>query len=55
LLFRLLYYIVPFLLSLAILGGRELQLNLFPRPLAPPAVNPPPSASDVIVHKNDGA
>lgn len=30
LLFRLLYYIVPFALSLAILGGRELMLSLYP-------------------------
>lgn len=35
LLFRLLYYIIPFALSLAILGGRELMLGL--RPPAPPA------------------
>ena len=54
LLFRLLYYIVPFILSLTILGGRELHLSLFPRITVPPAVNPPPAASDVIVHKNDG-
>jgi uncharacterized membrane protein YbhN (UPF0104 family) len=54
LLFRLLYYIVPFVLSLAILGGRELQLSLFPPAPPPPEVNPPPSAADVIVHKNDG-
>jgi uncharacterized membrane protein YbhN (UPF0104 family) len=53
LLFRLLYYIVPFMLSLAILGGRELQLSLFPRTLAPPVANPAPSAADVIVHKDD--
>ena len=54
LLFRLLYYIVPLILSLAILGGRELHLSLFPRTPLPPAVKPPPAASDVIVHKNDG-
>jgi glycosyltransferase 2 family protein len=54
LLFRLLYYIVPFIVSLAILGGRELQLNFFPRPLPPPAeVDQPPAAIDVIVHKDD--
>jgi uncharacterized membrane protein YbhN (UPF0104 family) len=53
LLFRLLYYIVPFMLSLAILGGRELQLSLFPRTLAPPVADPAPSAADVLVHKND--
>jgi glycosyltransferase 2 family protein len=53
LLFRLLYYIVPFMLSLAILGGRELQLGLFPRPPKTDALNPPPPA-DLNVHKNDG-
>jgi uncharacterized membrane protein YbhN (UPF0104 family) len=51
LLFRLLYYIVPFILSLAILGGRELQLSLSrPRQIAP-AVNPPPV--EAPVHKPD--
>jgi uncharacterized membrane protein YbhN (UPF0104 family) len=53
LLFRLLYYIAPFVLSLAILGGRELQMSLFRRAPAPDAVIPPPSASNVTVHKND--
>jgi uncharacterized membrane protein YbhN (UPF0104 family) len=53
LLFRLLYYIVPFILSLAILGGRELQMSLFPRRLPPPEVDHLPAAIDVIVHKND--
>jgi uncharacterized membrane protein YbhN (UPF0104 family) len=50
LLFRLLYYIVPFILSLAILGGRELQLTLFPR-AAPPAEQPPPPEG--VLHKHD--
>ncbi len=54
LLFRLLYYIVPFIISLAILGGRELHLSLFPRPTAPAAANPPPPAADAMPHKNDG-
>jgi uncharacterized membrane protein YbhN (UPF0104 family) len=41
LLFRLLYYIVPFTLSLAILGARELILNLrLPAPFVPPAIPP---------------
>jgi len=52
LLFRLLYYIVPFALSLAILGGRE--LHLFRRRPAPPTANAPPSPPDVTAHKNDG-
>jgi len=39
LLFRLLYYIVPFALSLLILGGRELMLALR-TPSAPPAAVP---------------
>src|SRR5262249_40440836 len=39
LLFRLLYYIVPFALSLVILGGRELLLALR-APRAPPAAVP---------------
>jgi glycosyltransferase 2 family protein len=54
LLFRLLYYIVPFIISLSILGGRELHLSLFPRPAAPAAANPPPPAADAMPHKNDG-
>jgi len=53
LLFRLLYYIAPFVLSLAILGGRELQLSLFRRAPTPATVNPPPSASDVAMHASD--
>jgi glycosyltransferase 2 family protein len=52
LLFRLLYYIVPFALSLTILGGRE--LHLFRRQPARAAANPPPSAPDVTTQKNDG-
>jgi uncharacterized membrane protein YbhN (UPF0104 family) len=47
LLFRLLYYIVPFALSLAILGTRELTLSLFPAPPSPMAeilpVSDPPA------------
>ena len=37
LLFRLLYYIVPFALSLAVLGGRELMLSMWPSMRACPA------------------
>ena len=55
LLFRLLYYIVPFMLSLAILGGREVPLNLFRRARPQPASDPASSSSDNAVHKNDGA
>jgi uncharacterized membrane protein YbhN (UPF0104 family) len=46
LLFRLLYYIIPFVLSLMILGARELMLTF-----RPPAVAAPPavaSAADVV-------
>ena len=41
LLFRLLYYITPFALALAILGGRELCLSLRARRVAPAAVASP--------------
>jgi len=41
LLFRVLYYITPFALALAILGGRELWLTLAGRRVAPAAVAPP--------------
>jgi len=41
LLFRLLYYITPFALALAILGARELWLTLNGRRAAPVAVAPP--------------
>jgi uncharacterized membrane protein YbhN (UPF0104 family) len=54
LLFRLLYYLAPFVLSLAILGGRELQLGLFARTPRPAAVTPP-APEDVTVRKDDGA
>jgi hypothetical protein len=40
LLFRLLYYIVPFVLSLAVLGTREILLSRATRRLAP-AASPP--------------
>ena len=54
LLFRLLYYIVPFVISLAILGGRELQLNLFRRPPRLETIRPPASATDVTERKDKG-
>ena len=41
LLFRLLYYITPFALALAILGSRELWLSLSARRVAPAAIGPP--------------
>jgi len=53
LLFRLLYYIVPFVISLAILGGRELQLSLFPRPAKPDAISAPESTPDFAARKDD--
>jgi uncharacterized membrane protein YbhN (UPF0104 family) len=53
LLFRLLYYITPFVLSLAILGGRELKLSLFARARAIPAADPPPLPAETIKHKSD--
>jgi uncharacterized membrane protein YbhN (UPF0104 family) len=56
LLFRLLYYIVPFALSLAILGGRELLVNLRLPAQAPAAAIPPgaeaPSA-DIVKQKTE--
>jgi uncharacterized membrane protein YbhN (UPF0104 family) len=42
LLFRLLYYVIPFAISLAILGARELLLALGGRP---PLRQPPPAAA----------
>src|SRR4029434_5646863 len=47
LLFRLLYYIVPFALSLLILGGRELVLALWGAP--PPPIQPLPSLAPTDV------
>jgi uncharacterized membrane protein YbhN (UPF0104 family) len=56
LLFRLLYYIIPFTLSLVILGGRELMLSLrLPAPSAQTAI--PPAAkmpeTETIKRKTD--
>jgi uncharacterized membrane protein YbhN (UPF0104 family) len=47
LLFRLLYYIVPFALSLLILGGREVVLAL--RGVAPPRIERLPSLAPTEV------
>jgi hypothetical protein len=47
LLFRLLYYIVPFALSLVILGGRELVLAL--RGAPPPHIQRIPSLAPTEV------
>jgi uncharacterized membrane protein YbhN (UPF0104 family) len=55
LLFRLLYYIVPFVLSLAILGGRELMLSLrLPAPATRPAI-PPAREVEAVKRKTDVA
>ncbi|HEX4554230.1 MAG TPA: lysylphosphatidylglycerol synthase domain-containing protein [Xanthobacteraceae bacterium] len=49
LLFRVLYYLVPFALSLAILGGREIWLSLRARrALTSPAVAAPPAAEQTV-------
>jgi uncharacterized membrane protein YbhN (UPF0104 family) len=56
LLFRLLYYIVPFALSLSILGARELLLNFRPPvPANPPALPPAGkrSKTETTKHKSD--
>ena len=48
LLFRLLYYIVPFTLSLLILGGRELVLAMRGTP-PPPAATMPSIAPNIVI------
>jgi uncharacterized membrane protein YbhN (UPF0104 family) len=48
LLFRLLYYIVPFALSLLILGGREVVLAMRGTPQPPPAAIPSIAPNIVI-------
>jgi glycosyltransferase 2 family protein len=53
LLFRLLYYIVPFLLSLAILGTREALHGRAARRLAPPVTAPMPSVTGLMREKSD--
>jgi uncharacterized membrane protein YbhN (UPF0104 family) len=58
LLFRLLYYVVPFVLSLLILGGRELLLSLPGRSAGPPAGADRPAPDPIAgvgarVHQED--
>jgi uncharacterized membrane protein YbhN (UPF0104 family) len=55
LLFRVLYYITPFVLSLLILAVREIVLGSFKAAVTPAAVPhaPPPAATDVIAHSLD--
>jgi glycosyltransferase 2 family protein len=53
LLFRLLYYIIPFVISLVILGVREWVLGHGPRPLARAAAPPLPSASEYAREQTD--
>ncbi|MEA2991299.1 MAG: glycosyltransferase 2 family protein [Alphaproteobacteria bacterium] len=55
LLFRLLYYIVPFVLSLAILGGRELMLSLRLPALATRPAIPPTAEVEAVKRKTDVA
>src|SRR5438093_11601780 len=47
LLFRLLYYVVPFALSLLILGGRELLIALRGTPLPPVRALPSLAPTDI--------
>ena len=49
LLFRLLYYFIPFALALAILGMRELWLNLSRQPLATPAAEQPVAVEPPLI------
>jgi uncharacterized membrane protein YbhN (UPF0104 family) len=53
LLFRLLYYIIPFLLSLSILGTRELLLGRAARRLAPPVTPPMSTVTGLVREKSD--
>jgi uncharacterized membrane protein YbhN (UPF0104 family) len=54
LLFRLLYYIIPFVLSLMILGTRELMLTFRPPAVpVPPAVASDAAKVDLIMPKTD--
>ncbi len=53
LLFRLLYYIVPFMLSLLILGGREALLSRAVRRRAPPVTASMPSVAGLVREKSD--
>src|ERR1700761_7818129 len=53
LLFRLLYYIVPFVIALTILGTRELLLGHAARRLAPPADRPMSAVTGLVREKSD--
>jgi len=53
LLFRLLYYIIPFALSLMILGTREALLSRAARRLAPPHETPIDAAAGLLREKSD--
>jgi uncharacterized membrane protein YbhN (UPF0104 family) len=53
LLFRLLYYIIPFILSLLILGGREALLSRAARRLAPPVAAPMRTMPALVREKSD--
>jgi uncharacterized membrane protein YbhN (UPF0104 family) len=53
LLFRLLYYIVPFVISLAILGTREIWLGRVARRRARPVAEPINATSGLVREKSD--
>jgi glycosyltransferase 2 family protein len=53
LLFRLLYYVVPFVISLAILGTREILLSSAARRLARPAAPPLSPSGECVREKSD--
>ncbi len=53
LLFRLLYYIIPFVLSLAIFGSREIWLSRTGQRLARPAAAPINAATELAQRKSD--
>jgi len=53
LLFRLLYYIIPFVLSLLILGMREVLIGHPARRLEPPAAEPMQSIAGLVREKSD--
>jgi hypothetical protein len=55
LVFRLLYYIMPFALALAILGSRELWLSLHARRAAPAAVAVPSAQENAEERAQDQA
>jgi uncharacterized membrane protein YbhN (UPF0104 family) len=55
LLFRLLYYIVPFAISLLVLGSRELLLGRSSRRIAQATAQPIATMSDRVVEKTDAS